>query len=57
VLTDLDLANQVKTTLAEDVAEYDVEAIVTEIQATYGTVDVDTIEGFAYWDIVEKHAK
>lgn len=57
MFTDLDLTNQVKTTLAGELGEFDVEAIVSEIQATYGTVNIDVIEAGAYWAIVEKHAK
>jgi hypothetical protein len=57
VFTDSDLTNQVRATLAGFEAEYDVQAIVAEIQTAYGTVDIDAVEPDAYWVIIQNHGK
>lgn len=56
VITDEDVRAEVLTTLADRKDEFDVQAIVSEIQATYGTVHIDVIDGEAYWDLVLRHA-
>lgn len=51
------LADQIRTTLGDRAADFDVDAIVEEIGDTYGrnTVSVDAIPSEEYWAIVEKH--
>lgn len=56
IITDEDVRVEVLTTLADRKAEFDVQAIVSEIQATYGTVHIDVIDGESYWDLVQRHA-
>lgn len=54
--TDSDMRNQVCETLGAESADFDVTAIVDDIQRAYGTVDVGTIPSDAFWTIVERHA-
>ncbi|MEU8136088.1 hypothetical protein [Streptodolium elevatio] len=55
MFTQTDLRNQVITATDASEGTYDVDAIVEEIQDTYGTVDVDTLDHHEFWDIVFKH--
>lgn len=59
-----DLAQQVTTTLGDHSADFDVDAIVESLIASYaegpwqGTVDltdIDAIDAKEYWTIVESH--
>jgi hypothetical protein len=58
--TDHDMRNQVIASIegsGESAEGYDVHAIVDEIQATHGTVAIDSIEDNDYfWGVVERHA-
>jgi hypothetical protein len=58
-ITDRDIREQVFTAVnanGEDLAEgIDVEAITQEIMATYGRVDIDTIDTDEFWALVRKH--
>ena len=59
MITDRDIADQVKASLNTDVDDFDVEGIVDEIQRTYGpfgVADVLDIDHADFWKIVEKHA-
>lgn len=59
--TDRDMRDQVKASIegsGEHARDYDVHAIVEELQAVYGTVPVDSVEDNDYfWGVVERHAK
>ena len=55
MITDHDMRNQVAETLGSEGADFDVPAIVDELQREYGTVHIDTIEHDAFWAIVAKH--
>jgi hypothetical protein len=55
--TDQDMRTQVTATLDGTDGEHDVNAIVDEIQAKFGTVDVGSVDVEVYWDIVAQHAK
>lgn len=52
---DHDMRNQVTATIAGHEADYDIPGIVDEIQASYGTVDIHTVDGAVYWKIVDRH--
>lgn len=52
IITDHDMRDQVREALADVVAEYSVSEIVGALQASFGTVDVDTIPGEIFWDVV-----
>lgn len=57
MITATDIRFQVTTAIESgDGAEtIDIDGIVTEIVATHGLVDIDTIESDAFWAIVAKH--
>jgi hypothetical protein len=56
IITDRDIIDQVTAVLATGEAEgIDIQAVADEIHATYGLVDIDTIESATFWDIVAKH--
>lgn len=58
VITDRDMREQVLATLdGFHPEDYNVEAIVEEIQRVYGTVSVESIEDGAYWEIVARFDK
>lgn len=52
-----DLADQVRTTLGDHVADFNVEAIVDDLLANYDgePSSVDDFESESYWAIVESH--
>lgn len=54
--TDRDLRMQVTHSLTGQADEYDVQAIVDEIQRKYGTVSIATIPGDDYSAILERFA-
>lgn len=54
--TDRDLREEVTESLGTDVADFDVDAIVDELQATFGTRSIETLAHAEYWGVVEKHA-
>lgn len=56
MITDSDMREQVKTALGPFVEEYDVNAIVDEIQRYYGTVDVGQVDDVEFWRVVAGHA-
>jgi hypothetical protein len=56
MITDRDIRTQVIASLQDEADEFNVEAIVDEIRANYGLVDIEAIETGAYWAIVERHA-
>jgi len=47
-----DMVYQVAETLGTDGTDEAVNAVVDALQAKFGTVDVDTIDTEAYWNIV-----
>lgn len=53
--TDRDMRDQVAIALGGYTAEYDMEAIVDDVQARYGTVDIDSVPDDEFWAIVERH--
>lgn len=55
--TDRDLREQVAASLGteSEAQSFDVQGIVDEIQAAYGTVPIDQIPHAIYWGIVERH--
>lgn len=53
--TDQDLREQVIASLGADAGDFDVQGIVDEIQAAYGTVPIDAVPYIIYWGIVERH--
>lgn len=55
MITDQDIAQQVSQALAPELSDFDLDAIVSEIQATYGLVDIDTIPHDDFWALVERH--
>lgn len=56
VFTDRDMRNQLAATLAEGESDgIDAEAVLAELQATYGTVNLDTIDDEEFWAVVAKH--
>ena len=54
--TSRDLRDQITTATDASDGEYDVDAIVVEIIANYGTVNIDTLDTDEFWAIVGKHA-
>jgi hypothetical protein len=56
-MTDHDMREQVKAALDGREDAYDVEAIVSEIQETYGTTDIETLPGEHFWTLVERHER
>lgn len=57
MITDRDMREQVKSSLTSEVGDFDVNAIVDDLQDAYGTVHIDEIPSERYWEIVEKHDK
>lgn len=55
MITDRSIADQVGVSLGEHGGDFDVAAIVREIIAMYGLVDIDEIPTDRYWAIVERH--
>lgn len=53
--TDHDMRDQVAQSLGGEVGEYDIPAIVDEIQSAYGTVPIDEVPHVIYWGIVLRH--
>lgn len=53
--TDRDMRTQVVDTLPGLESDYDVNAIVDELQLKYGTVLIDTIPSGDYWAVVSRH--
>lgn len=53
--TDHDMRDQVTRTLGDEAGDYDVPAIVDELQAQHGTVDIETIAAPDYWTVVLRH--
>lgn len=54
--TSSDLHDQVTTATNASDGDYDIDAIVEDIQTKYGTVDIDTIPADEFWTIVGDHA-
>jgi hypothetical protein len=54
--TSRDLRHQITTATDASDGDYDVDAIVEDIQAKYGTVDIDAIPQDEFWAIVGDHA-
>lgn len=52
--TSADLRDQVVSYLGNTADDYDVSGIVNEIQAKYGTVDIDTIDGSDFMTLVSR---
>jgi hypothetical protein len=57
MITDRDIAVQVVRSVDYNRMEFDINAIVGEIQRTYGLVDIETIDNAEYWAIVQRHAR
>lgn len=57
MITDADMRTQVEHALGFDVEEYNVPAIVDDIQHEFGTVDIDGVPAARFWEIVAKHEK
>lgn len=55
--TDKDTKQQVIVALDGREDEFKVGKIVDDLQATYGTVDIDDIPAGEFWDIVAKREK
>lgn len=55
--TDRDMGFEVASTLGAEIRHYNVEAIVDELQANFGTVPIDDIPDAEYWDTVRRHYK
>lgn len=56
MITDRDIRDHVLRSLTCHEDEFNIDAIVDEIQRTYGLIDAATIDHDAYWAIVERHA-
>ena len=54
-MTDMDMREQVIQALDAQGDEYDVQAIVDEIQRRYGTVDIDHVGPDEFWEIVSEN--
>lgn len=57
--TDQDMRDQVKASIegsGESAADYDVNAIVDELQQIFGTMDVENMPHDIFWGTVEKHS-
>jgi hypothetical protein len=54
-ITDHDMREQVKAALTSYVDSFDVEGIVNDLQAQFGTVDVETIDSVLFWRTVGRH--
>lgn len=52
-----DMREQIIRALDGREIEFDVDGIVDEIQAAFGTVDIDTIPDTDFWTIVKEHAR
>jgi len=50
-----DMRMDVRGTLGADVDDFDVAAIVDEIHAEHGLIDVDEIPPTAFWRVVMRH--
>lgn len=48
IITDANMRQQVIETLGADVEEYDINAIVDEIQAAHGRIDIDDLYADEY---------
>jgi len=57
MVTDADLRTQVEHALGFDADEYNVPAIVDDIQHEFGTMNIDTIPADRFWGIVANHVK
>lgn len=57
IVTNLDMIAFVNAALNTDADDFNVEAIVDDLQARYGTVDPETIDDEAFWAVVERHVK
>lgn len=55
LITDHTMREQVYEALGNEAVNFDVTAIVDEIQRTYGTVDIDTIDAAEFWPLVDRH--
>lgn len=55
MFTDHDMRDQIHEALGEEDANFNITAIVDEIQRTYGTVDIDTIPASEFWPLVDRH--
>jgi hypothetical protein len=53
--TSSDLRDQIVTATDASDGEYDVDAIVNEIVAAHGAVDIETLDSDDFWAIVGKH--
>lgn len=57
MITDSDMRYQVEQALADEAGDFNVPAIVDEIQRKYGTVHVDRVPNSRFWEIVQHHAR
>lgn len=59
IITDRDMREQVTDSLTPYADDYDVNAIVDDIQALHGTININRWPGDieSYWEIVQKHVK
>lgn len=55
MITSDDITRQVEASLTDWVSDFDVPAIVADIIATYGLVDIDDIDTEEYWALVQTH--
>ena len=52
----LPLAHQVSLTLGDHVEDFDIDAIVGELNREHGPLDsIDAVESSVYWTIVRRH--
>jgi hypothetical protein len=57
MITDKDMKRQVIAALDGREGDYKVNKIVDDIQAVYGTVDIDDVPDGEFWDIVAKRER
>ena len=56
MITDWDMKTQVIAALDGQDAEFDVDAIVGDILARYGLIDLEELDHDVFWGIVAAHA-
>jgi hypothetical protein len=51
-MTSNNMRDQIRTAVNASDGEYDVDAILADLQAAHGTVDIDSIDADAFWTVV-----
>lgn len=57
MMTSHDMRDQIRTAVNASDGEYDIDAILTALQDTYGTTDINDIDPTAFWAVVGAHVK